>query len=188
MRCVKTLLDVEFAKTAESQPLNAWVPSPATRRRQLKPRSRTRGRQRAAAAAAGARRGETPPSSRRPRRLSRGSIASNDRTSGFAPRANRASAPRSSDTRSFTRISRGFWCWRVGGITASVTTWSGGARSSRSASPPGGRCTLTRGDAAPGRGDRTAARDLWAPLIAALDPADPRRQDLERRLPEARPQ
>mmetsp|Transcript_14927 Transcript_14927/g.64602 ORF Transcript_14927/g.64602 Transcript_14927/m.64602 type:complete len:250 (-) Transcript_14927:1328-2077(-) len=133
------------------------TPSPATRRRQLKPRSRTRGRQRAAAAA-GARRGETPPSSRRPRRLSRGSIASNDRTSGFAPRANRASAPRSSDTRSFTRISRGFWCWRVVGITASVTTWSGGARSSRSASPPGGRCTLTRGDAAPGRGDRTAAR------------------------------
>ena len=44
------------------------------------------------------------------------------------------------------------------------------------------------GEAALRRGDRTAARDLWGPLIAALDPADPRRQDLERRLPEARPQ
>lgn len=43
------------------------------------------------------------------------------------------------------------------------------------------------GEAALRRGDRAAARGLWAPLIAALDPADPRRQDLERRLPEARP-
>lgn len=43
------------------------------------------------------------------------------------------------------------------------------------------------GEAALRRGDRSAARGLWAPLIAALDPADPRRQDLERRLPEARP-
>lgn len=42
------------------------------------------------------------------------------------------------------------------------------------------------GEAALRRGDRAAARGLWAPLIAALDPADPRRQDLERRLPEAR--
>ena len=54
------------------------------------------------------------------------------------------------------------------------------------ADQPGARFFL--GEAALRRGDRTAARDLWAPLIAALDPADPRRQDLERRLPEARPQ
>mmetsp|Transcript_9046 Transcript_9046/g.36531 ORF Transcript_9046/g.36531 Transcript_9046/m.36531 type:complete len:271 (+) Transcript_9046:447-1259(+) len=130
-----------------------------SRRRRLKPRTRTRtrGRQREAAATKGS---ETPTSSRRPRRLSRGSFAFDDGTSGFAPRANRASAPRSSDTRSFTRTSRGFWCWRVGGITASGTTWSGGARSSRLGNPPGGRCTWTRVDAAPGpgRGDRTAAR------------------------------
>ncbi|MFN3838802.1 MAG: c-type cytochrome biogenesis protein CcmI [Brevundimonas sp.] len=43
------------------------------------------------------------------------------------------------------------------------------------------------GEAALRRGDRAAARDLWAPLIAALDPADPRRKDLARRLPEAAP-
>lgn len=39
------------------------------------------------------------------------------------------------------------------------------------------------GEAALRRGDGAAARTLWMPLIAALDPADPRRADLERRLP-----
>ena len=39
------------------------------------------------------------------------------------------------------------------------------------------------GEAALRRGDEDRARELWTPLIAALDPADPRRQDLERRLP-----
>lgn len=39
------------------------------------------------------------------------------------------------------------------------------------------------GEAALDRGDRQAAQTLWEPLIAALDPADPRRMDLERRLP-----
>jgi cytochrome c-type biogenesis protein CcmH len=39
------------------------------------------------------------------------------------------------------------------------------------------------GEAALARGDATEARAQWTPLIAALDPADPRRQDLERRMP-----
>ncbi|MFN3879505.1 MAG: c-type cytochrome biogenesis protein CcmI [Brevundimonas sp.] len=39
------------------------------------------------------------------------------------------------------------------------------------------------GEAALRRGDGVSARTLWTPLIAALDPADPRRLDLERRLP-----
>ncbi|WP_417231560.1 c-type cytochrome biogenesis protein CcmI [Brevundimonas sp.] len=39
------------------------------------------------------------------------------------------------------------------------------------------------GEAALARGDRQAVRALWGPLIAALGPADPRRLDLERRLP-----
>lgn len=39
------------------------------------------------------------------------------------------------------------------------------------------------GEAALRRGDAVEARTLWTPLIAALDPADPRRLDLERRLP-----
>lgn len=39
------------------------------------------------------------------------------------------------------------------------------------------------GEAALRRGDGASARILWTPLIAALDPADPRRLDLERRLP-----
>lgn len=39
------------------------------------------------------------------------------------------------------------------------------------------------GEAALARGEAAAARALWLPLIAALDPADPRRADLERRLP-----
>ena len=39
------------------------------------------------------------------------------------------------------------------------------------------------GEAALRRGDAAEARTLWTPLIAALDPADPRRLDLERRLP-----
>lgn len=39
------------------------------------------------------------------------------------------------------------------------------------------------GEAALARGDRQAVRTLWEPLIAALDPADPRRVALERRLP-----
>ena len=39
------------------------------------------------------------------------------------------------------------------------------------------------GEAALRRGDADRARELWTPLIAALDPGDPRRQDLERRLP-----
>ncbi|EDX81438.1 MAG: c-type cytochrome biogenesis protein CcmI [Phenylobacterium sp.] len=39
------------------------------------------------------------------------------------------------------------------------------------------------GQAALERGDTTTTRAQWTPLIAALDPADPRRIDLERRLP-----
>ena len=39
------------------------------------------------------------------------------------------------------------------------------------------------GEAALRRGDAATTRAMWTPLIAALDPADPRRQDLERRLP-----
>lgn len=39
------------------------------------------------------------------------------------------------------------------------------------------------GEAALARGDARAARAMWGPLIAALDPADPRRADLQRRLP-----
>lgn len=38
------------------------------------------------------------------------------------------------------------------------------------------------GEAALNRGDRARAREVWAPLIAALDPADPRRADLIARL------
>jgi len=38
------------------------------------------------------------------------------------------------------------------------------------------------GDAAMARGDAAGARILWTPLIGALDPTDPRRVDLERRL------
>lgn len=41
------------------------------------------------------------------------------------------------------------------------------------------------GEAALTRGDAAAVRALWTPLIAALDPADPRRIDLERRMPTA---
>ena len=39
------------------------------------------------------------------------------------------------------------------------------------------------GEAALTRGETTVVRQMWLPLIAALDPADPRRVDLERRLP-----
>lgn len=39
------------------------------------------------------------------------------------------------------------------------------------------------GEAALTRGETTVVRQMWLPLIAALDPADPRRADLERRLP-----
>ena len=39
------------------------------------------------------------------------------------------------------------------------------------------------GEAALARGEAAMARALWGPLIAALDPADPRRIDLERRVP-----
>ena len=41
------------------------------------------------------------------------------------------------------------------------------------------------GEAALTRGDAARVREMWGPLIAALDPADPRRVDLERRLPGA---
>ena len=39
------------------------------------------------------------------------------------------------------------------------------------------------GEAAMARGDAAAVREMWLPLIAALDPRDPRRADLEARLP-----
>lgn len=39
------------------------------------------------------------------------------------------------------------------------------------------------GEAALGRGEADRVRELWGPLIAALDPADPRRLDLQRRMP-----
>ena len=39
------------------------------------------------------------------------------------------------------------------------------------------------GEAALARGDAATVRAMWSPLIAALDPTDPRRIDLERRLP-----
>ncbi len=38
------------------------------------------------------------------------------------------------------------------------------------------------GDAALARGDAARAREMWTPLIAVLDPADPRRADLTARL------
>ncbi|WP_332658596.1 c-type cytochrome biogenesis protein CcmI [Brevundimonas sp.] len=38
------------------------------------------------------------------------------------------------------------------------------------------------GEAAMARGDGATVRAMWSPLIAMLDPADPRRIDLERRL------
>lgn len=41
------------------------------------------------------------------------------------------------------------------------------------------------GEAALTRGETARVRELWLPLIAALDPRDPRRIDLERRLPGA---
>lgn len=40
------------------------------------------------------------------------------------------------------------------------------------------------GEAALERGDAAGVRAMWGPLIAALDPADPRRADLIARLPE----
>lgn len=43
------------------------------------------------------------------------------------------------------------------------------------------------GEAALARNDTAAVRMLWGPLIAVLDPADPRRIDLERRMPGATP-
>ncbi len=39
------------------------------------------------------------------------------------------------------------------------------------------------GEAALARGEAAMVRALWGPLIAALDPADPRRADLQRRMP-----
>ena len=39
------------------------------------------------------------------------------------------------------------------------------------------------GEAALTRGEAAMVRALWGPLIAALDPADPRRADLQRRMP-----
>ena len=42
------------------------------------------------------------------------------------------------------------------------------------------------GEAALARGDRAEAEAMWSPLIAALEPADPRRADLLRRLEAAR--
>lgn len=39
------------------------------------------------------------------------------------------------------------------------------------------------GEAALRRGDAARARQMWTPLIAVLDPRDPRRLDLEQRLP-----
>ena len=39
------------------------------------------------------------------------------------------------------------------------------------------------GEAALARGETAMVRAMWGPLIAALDPADPRRADLQRRMP-----
>jgi cytochrome c-type biogenesis protein CcmH len=39
------------------------------------------------------------------------------------------------------------------------------------------------GEAARERGDAAGVREMWGPLIAALDPADPRRTDLVARMP-----
>lgn len=41
------------------------------------------------------------------------------------------------------------------------------------------------GEAALSRREAARVREMWLPLIAVLDPADPRRVDLERRLPDA---
>lgn len=41
------------------------------------------------------------------------------------------------------------------------------------------------GEAALARGDTAMVREMWLPLIAILTPGDPRRDDLERRLPPA---
>jgi cytochrome c-type biogenesis protein CcmH len=39
------------------------------------------------------------------------------------------------------------------------------------------------GEAALARNEAAMVRAMWGPLIAALDPADPRRVDLQRRMP-----
>lgn len=39
------------------------------------------------------------------------------------------------------------------------------------------------GEAALARGEPARVREMWGPLIAALDPADPRRADLQQRMP-----
>jgi cytochrome c-type biogenesis protein CcmH len=44
------------------------------------------------------------------------------------------------------------------------------------------------GEAALARGEAAMVRAMWGPLIAALDPADPRRADLQRRMPGGRDQ
>lgn len=48
--------------------------------------------------------------------------------------------------------------------------------------PAQGGARYFLGDAALARGDAAMAREMWSPLIAALDPRDPARADLEARL------
>lgn len=101
---------------------------------------------------------------------------------GAASAFRRALALRPDDAQSWARLGESLVRANNGVVDAAAEAAFGQALR-RDPGQLGARYFL--GEAALARGDAAGARALWGPLIAVLDPADPRRISLERRMPGA---
>ena len=91
----------------------------------------------------------------------------------------RAAALQPDDAGAWVRLGQGLV--RVNGGTVSGDA-EAAFRRALEIDPGQGSARYFLGDAALARGDAATARELWAPLIAAMDPRDPDRAQLEARL------
>ncbi|HYD28933.1 c-type cytochrome biogenesis protein CcmI [Brevundimonas sp.] len=101
---------------------------------------------------------------------------------GAASAFRRALALKPDDARSWARLGETLVRANQGAIGGDAEA---AFRRALELDPNQGGARYFLGEAALARGDTAAAREMWLPLIAALDPRDPDRADLEARLPPA---
>lgn len=101
---------------------------------------------------------------------------------GAASAFRRAVALRPDDAQSWARLGETLVRANQGAIGGDAEA---AFRKALDLDPNQGGARYFLGEAALARGDTAAAREMWLPLIAALDPRDPGRADLVARLPPA---
>jgi cytochrome c-type biogenesis protein CcmH len=103
---------------------------------------------------------------------------------GAASAYRRTLALRPDDAQSWARLGEVLVRANQGAVGADAEA---AFRRALSLDPNQGGARYFLGEAALARGDAAMVREMWLPLIAALDPRDPGRADLEARLPPAGP-